>query len=370
MRKISDFQFHISDWAISAVACCCLAAGPWKIAEPGWQYEFPQDHHAHFEFKTEWWYFTGNLADEKGRRFGYELTFFRQGIRPPAQRNERLSRFVVNDLKFAHFTVTDVTGKRFSFQQKASRGSFGEAGFDDGNRIAWIESWNLLIKDDGSFEISADSAEASIHLQLRPRKSPTIHGTNGICQKAKGNEHTSHYYSITRLSTTGQLRTGGDSFSVSGESWFDHEWATNQLAPEQAGWNWLGVQFDGNSELMLYEMRLNDGTIDPISSGTFVGADGSNIYLPSSAFHMTPDRFWKSKTTGANYPIGWRIEIPELQLHFAVRAVLDNQELALNPLTYWEGAIEVSGMQNEKPVSGRGYLELTGYAASLQELQR
>ena len=135
-----------------------LAADCEKTAEPGWRYEFPRDHHVHPDFKTEWWYFTGNLFDDEGRRFGYELTFFRQGIRPLAERNPDSSRFIVGDLKFAHFALTDVSKRRFHFEQKTSRGAFGEAGFDDGKRLAWIDNWTLASNGDDAFDLMASES--------------------------------------------------------------------------------------------------------------------------------------------------------------------------------------------------------------------
>ena len=155
------------------------------------------------QFKTEWWYFTGNLTNNRGQRFGYELTFFRQGIRSPIERTGTTSRFIVDDLKFAHFTVTDPAGKRFLFHQKVSRGSFGDAGFGDGNRLAWIDSWNLRMNPDGSFDLAADALDAAIQLHLVAQKPPVIHGSGGISRKAQGAGHASHYYSLTRLETSG-----------------------------------------------------------------------------------------------------------------------------------------------------------------------
>lgn len=347
----------------------CLAAD-WKIAEPGWRYEFPRDHHAHLGFKTEWWYSTGNLADASGRRFGYQLTFFRQGIIPPAQREPKLSRFIVNDLKFAHFTITDVAGRKFRFYQKTSRGAFGEAGFDEGERLAWLDSWELRMDDAGVFRLRADGKRAALVLRLVTEKAPVIHGTDGISQKAVGEGNASHYYSLTRLATQGEMRLDGASYRVSGESWFDHEWATNQLAPDQVGWDWLSVQFEDGTELMLYRMRLENGATDPTSSGTFVAADGATTHLGREDFEMTPTEFWKSESTKAKYPIGWQVEVPEMALQIEVRPELSEQELALRPLAYWEGAVEISGTKAGKPVRGRGYLELTGYAGPLRELQR
>ena len=194
-------------------ALCALGAD-WKIAEPGWQYEYPRDHRKHTEFKTEWWYFTGNLFDSTDRRFGFELTFFRHGIRPPAERDGDRSRFVIDDLKFAHFTITDVSKRGFRFEEKTSRGAFGEAGFDDGNRLAWIEDWTLTFRGDGVFELFAEMPGGKLRLELSQVKEPVIHGENGVSVKANVPGHASHYYSIPRMRTTGELVIDNDRHQV------------------------------------------------------------------------------------------------------------------------------------------------------------
>ena len=355
---------------VTAGLALSASAAEWKSAAPGWQYDFPRDHHIHREFKTEWWYFTGNLTDERGARFGYELTFFRHGIRPESQRDPAASRFLVGELKFAHFAITDVSNQRFRFAQKTSRGAYGEAGFDDGPRLAWIEEWSLTANEDDSFNLVAVAKEATIRLTLRATKSPVVHGEAGISRKAPGESHASHYYSMTRLQTTGELLLNGARHTVAGESWFDHEWATNQLAPEQIGWDWLSLHLDDGSELMLYQMRLADGTADPSSSGTLIAADGTSLHLPSISYRMIPLETWRSSKTGASYPIAWEIELPEHHLRLTVRAAVKDQELVFTPLIYWEGTVDVTGLHAGKPISGRGYLELTGYAGPLRELQR
>ena len=199
---------------MKAVLCALLllasaavgSAAEWKRAELGWSYEFPRDHSIHEEFKTEWWYFTGNLTDASGRRFGYQLTFFREGIMHPADRDPAMSRFVVGDLKFSHFTVTDVAGRQFRFEQKTGRGAFGEAGYNDGDRIAWNGSWVLrLDADDGVFHLTADMPGAAIDLRVQTTKPPVIHGGDGLSRKAQGEGHASHYYSLTRMATSGSV---------------------------------------------------------------------------------------------------------------------------------------------------------------------
>jgi len=342
------------------------AAADWRIAEPGWRYEFPRDHHAHREFKTEWWYFTGNLFDGEGRRFGYELTFFRHGIQPAAERDPNASRFIVDDLKFAHFAITDVAGRKFQFDQKTNRGAFGEAGFDDGNRIAWIENRSLSATGDG-FDIAALSDFGSIRLHLRATKSPVIHGENGLSVKAADGASASHYYSIPRLETSGELTLNGTVRQVRGETWFDHEWSSSQLGKDEVGWDWLCLQFEDGSELMLYRMRLANGGVEPSSSGTWIAPDGTATHLRASDFQMTPTGLWKSKASGAQYPIAWRIALPAQQTEFTIHAAVEDQELRLGAITYWEGAIDANGLREGKPIKGRGYLELTGYAGRLGE---
>jgi predicted secreted hydrolase len=366
MKSILDFRFWILDCVGIALAIVASGAS-WRIAEPGWRYEFPRDHHVHREFKTEWWYFTGNLFDAEGRRFGYELTFFRHGIRPAAERDPNASRFIVDDLKFAHFALTDVAARQFHFDEKTSRGAFGEAGFDDGERLARIENWSLVSKSDQEFELQASSSFGVLRLQLRVSKPAAIHGENGVSVKAAEGASASHYYSVPRLETTGEVTVNGVAHSVRGESWFDHEWSSSQLGEDEVGWDWLCLQWEDGAELMLYRMRLANGEMEPSSSGTWISPEGATTHLRASDFQMTPTEFWKSDATGARYPISWRIALPAQRAEFTLKAALEDQELKLGAITYWEGAVDASGFHDGKPIKGRGYLELTGYAGRLSE---
>jgi predicted secreted hydrolase len=176
---------------------------------------------------------------------------------------------------------------------------------------------------------------------------------------------------MPRLETTGEIVVHGRAFRVRGESWFDHEWSSSQLGKGQVGWDWLCVQWEDGAELMLYRMRLENGGVDPSSSGTWIAPDGTTTHLRAADFQVTPVAFWKSKASSAQYPIGWRIALPAQRAEFTIEAALDDQELRLGPITYWEGAVDASGMRDGKSVKGRGYLELTGYAGRMREaLQR
>ena len=350
-------------------ACGIFARGAdldrWRKAEPGWNYEWPRDHAAHRDFKTEWWYFTGNLRAADGRRFGYQVTFFRQGIRAPGERAAAKSRFVVDDLKFGHFTVTDVTAGAFHFSQQILRGAFGEAGFDDASRLAWLGDWSLSKGDDGTMKLRASEGGRVLELNLENTKPWAVHGEDGVSIKAAEPGHASHYYSATRMRSRGTLQIDGRTIPVEGESWFDHEWATNQLAPGQSGWDWFSVQFDDGTELMIYQLRKKDGTVDGASSGSFIDADGRVRHLRLDELQLKPTRFWQSPKTGGKYPVGWQLAVPSLGIAVEVTTPVDSQELALSPIAYWEGMIDVRGKRAGRPVSGHGYLELTGYAGDI-----
>ncbi len=343
-------------------------AADWKIAAPGGRYRFPEDHGVHRDYKTEWWYFTGQLRDASGGEFGYQVTFFRDGVRAPGAEPKTASRLILDDVKFAHFAVTDVAGRRFFFRQKTSRGAFGEAGFGAAGRLAWIEGWSLEQTKAGAFRLKAQDGGQAVDLLLSPEKAYVIQGPHGISQKADGAGHASYYYSATRLDTRGELTSGGNARAVTGESWFDHEWATNGLTPEQIGWNWFSLQLDDGAELMLYQMRTRGGGIDPNSSGTFIRKDGECVYLTRADYTLSPGGPWKSGATGASYPLSWKLGIPKLKLTVQITTPVPNQELALGAISYWEGLIEVRGARASAPVTGHGYMELTGYAAPLTEM--
>jgi predicted secreted hydrolase len=328
----------------------------WRLAQPGYRFEFPRDHGPHFDYRTEWWYLTGNVRSPAGREFGYELTFFRYGYRSPGQRSPVRSRFVMDDVKFAHFTITDIAQKKFYASQRISRGAYHDAGFLSGSKLAWISDWELDL--DSGFQATANDGQQAIQLSLQPEKQPVLQGKDGLSQKAAGDGHASYYYSISRLDTKGALRVGGTTYQVTGLSWFDREWATNQLAPDQAGWNWFALQLSDGTDLMLYQMRLKNGAIDPYSNGKLVSTTGAATELDE--FVLTPTAYWTSPHNHARYPIGWHLRIPKSQIDLEITTPVEDQELNLT-VTYWEGAIRVNGTRAGRPVHGVGYLELTGY---------
>ncbi|MEM6910225.1 MAG: lipocalin-like domain-containing protein [Verrucomicrobiota bacterium] len=339
----------------------------WQKALPGWEYQFPADHYAHDAFKTEWWYFTGHLATEEGRPYGFQITFFRQGLRPPGS-VAVASRFVRDHFQFGHFALSDLRARAFWYTQEIDRGAFGGSGVGrpGSTQLVFLKDWELHLTEDGGFHVIAESEGRRLELTLRPTRGPIFNGQNGVSQKAVGLGNATHYYTFPRLQATGTLvaKPGRKAESVSGEVWLDREWGSNQLASNQVGWDWFSLQFANGDSLMLYQLRQSDGSADPMSSGTWIPREGEPIHLKKNDFDLLPRRTWKSPRTEGEYPIDWTLRVPSQGVDLEVKAVFPAQELVLEPIGYWEGVVKAKGSHE-----GEGYLEMTGYADELETLQ-
>ncbi len=336
-----------------------------RPALPGWHYEFPRDHAAHPDFKTEWWYYTGHLTGPKGEPFSYQLTFFRVGVRRPEP--VARSAWALHTLYFAHLALTDIQGGKFIFHEKASRGALGMAGAATDVYRVWIDDWQASLTGQGH-HLQAAAPDLRLDLHLTPRKPPVIHGTDGISRKAAGEGYASHYYSLTRMTTVGTLTYGGRTIPVQGQSWMDHEFSSSQLAPYQTGWDWFSLQLDDGRELMLYVLRHADGTLDPFSFGTLVDPQGVGRHLTLADFTLQSLSTWKSSRSGAVYPASWNLNLPGEGYELTIKPTLPHQELVTaqsTRVTYWEGSVRVTGTRHGQPITGQGYVELTGYAGSL-----
>jgi predicted secreted hydrolase len=356
---------------VGALAVGASAAPtPFQPATAGYQYTFPRDHGSHPTYRTEWWYYTGHLHAQDGRSFGFELTFFRRGI-PPEDVTTLPSKWSVKDLYLAHFAVTDIKGKRFHFSEKLSREGLGKAGADESKLQVWIDDWRAEAATDGHgvHSLVARDGTHALSLTLQPAKPLVAHGAAGISKKGKEVGQASHYYSFTRLITNGTVTIDGESFDVTGLSWMDHEFGSGNLGADQVGWDWFSIQLEDNTELMLYRMRLKDGSSDLASSGTVVFSDGRSRHMDVADFQIESSGTWTSAESKATYPATWQLKFPSLDVVLDVVPLLADQELRTSRssrVSYWEGAVAVTGTKQGRPIKGQGYVELTGYAERLK----
>jgi predicted secreted hydrolase len=338
----------------------------YKRALPGREFSFPADHTSHPDFKTEWWYYTGHLESETGKRYGYQVTFFRFGLRDRQQQVKDKAPFFT-ELYMAHFALSDLNRKNFSYRERINRGYQERAGAATDRYLVWNEDWKVE-GDAKNHLIQASDRGTALRLKLTSIKPPVLHGQNGLSQKGEGEGRASYYYSLTRMKTEGEIEIAGRKEKVRGLSWMDHEFGSNQLAENQVGWDWFSIQLDNKTELMLYLIRRRDGSPDPYSSGTLVRADGTTEHLRLQDFEIEVLERWKSFKSGGNYPIKWKVSIPAQEIELEIAPEFPHQELITNRstrVTYWEGAIGVRGVVAKKTVAGSGYVEMTGYAGKI-----
>ena len=341
------------------------APSGWKQATAGYRFEFPRDHASHPDYKIEWWYYTGNLKMDDGRRVGYQVTFFRVGV---DQAPLNPSTWAVRDLFMTHLAVSvpDIPDG-YQFEERLNRAGPGIAGADAMTYRVWNEDWSAGLDSSGRHMIRAIGRGLGVDLVLDPGKPPAINGIDGISQKGAQAGNASHYYSLTRMPTRGRIHYNGVVRDVTGESWMDHEFGTSFLEAEQQGWDWVSIQLDDRRELMLYQLRRSDGSRDPRSSGTLIDAAGRTTHLTAADFVLSPGRDRFKAPSGATYPVQWSVSVPAQQLALQITTPLANQELSTpgSGISYWEGAIDIAGTSRGAAVKGHGYLEMTGYKGSL-----
>lgn len=328
---------------------------------------FPADYGPHPDFQTEWWYYTGNLAGADGRHFGYQFTIFRRALLPPDQRAERASDWNADQVYMAHFALTDVAGQRFHSFERLARGGADLAGAQAEPYAVWLEDWRVedVPGQPGVTRVQAAAGDVAIDFLLTDRKGPVLQGDQGYSQKGPDPGNASFYYSLTRLATEGTVTVGDAVYPVTGASWKDHEYSTSALASNQVGWDWFAIQLDDGSELKAFHIRQDDGSVDPFSAGSFVDPDGAVTYLSRDDFQVEVGKTWRSPRSGAEYPARWTLTVPSLGLRLELEPWLADQELNVS-YNYWEGAVKVTGERAGQPVSGNGYVEMTGYAGSMQ----
>jgi predicted secreted hydrolase len=360
-----------------ALALLCLLVGSLhaedkagfrSVAGPC-RFSFPEDHGAHPGYRTEWWYYTGNLTAASGERFGFQLTFFRRQLRPSDTRRnwpEPASAWRTNQIYLAHAALTDLSAKRHVMAEKVSREALGMAGavtYAKGTRV-FLNEWETLISPT-AHTLRMTDENFDLALTLASTKGPVAHGEDGYSRKGADPEQASCYYSFPRMAATGRVRIAENEYVVTGEGWMDHEFSTAPLADGVSGWDWFSIQLDDQRELMIYLLRLATGGLHPASSGTLIGPGAQVEHLARTDIRARVTRRWTSPATGAIYPLGWELSLPGHDLQLQLTAALDDQEMITTGstgVTYWEGSVSVNGRAGGAPVTGRGYLELTGYA--------
>ncbi|ABC81811.1 lipocalin-like domain-containing protein [Anaeromyxobacter dehalogenans] len=346
----------------------------WAPADPAHRWSFPRDHHAHREYRNEWWYLTGTVEDAAapGRRLGYQVTFFRVGLvrEPPALD----SAWATGGAVMAHLAITDPGAGTHRFAEVLWRDvpMLGGFGADGDPVLAWAVAppgtagrWALTLAADGAFALSArdDAQGIALELVARPERPVVLQGPNGYSRKAAAPGHASLYYSFTRMATSGTVTLGGRARAVRGTSWMDREMGSSQLAPAQVGWDWFALRLADGRDLMLYALRRADGTVD-FRRATLVTPDGAVRWLDADAWRAEPLGRWRSEATGAEYPLGWTVTVPSAGIRLTVRPELEaaeNVSSRVPGLAYWEGPVRLTGPDGR--AAGEGYVELTGYGA-------
>lgn len=342
----------------------------WKRAGANETIQLPRDHFAHDDFRTEWWYYTGNVKDKNGNEYAFQVVFFKR--RPDStDATSYLIRYFSDPAYMSHFHITDFTNDFFVFDERLDRDvkDGGKAGARTDMFYVWNGDWSVKQIGD-RFLLQTNTVKGSLDLLLTPVKPFVIHGSDGFFVKAEGN-HSSYYISGTRMKAEGILEIGDRHIEVSGWSWTDHEYGSRMMSRAEIGWDWFSIQLDDNYELMLYLFRHKDGSYDAQSGGTLVASDGSTAHIGLNDIVIEKTRFWTSEKTDGRYPVDWRISLPRYDLDLTVKVKKDQQEV-LTPkstrITYYEGSIRITGRNQGRPVTGVGFLELTGYDRPLVEL--
>ena len=354
-------------WAISA-GIAVEPTGYLSVTGPC-NLEFPKDHAPHPGYRTEWWYYTGNLQAESGEHFGFQLTFFRSQISPAGDRQnwpQPPSAWRTQQVYLAHSAISDLAEKKHLQAERVSREALSMAGArqNEDATVIFLNDWSASIGTDRHF-LTVTSDRFSYDLTLTSEKPPVMHGLAGYSLKGSTADRASCYYSFTRLDTKGQLSIGEKVYEVKGSAWMDHEYSTALLSPELRGWDWFSLQLSDQTEIMAFVLRKKKGGIGAASSATIIDSRGQSSHIRRSDFKLTVLDTWKSPYSKAVYPAGWRLQVYPGRIDLNIHPNLADQEMRTLNSTgeiYWEGSVSVTGTKAGKPVTGKGYVELTGYA--------
>jgi predicted secreted hydrolase len=326
---------------------------------------FPQDFGAHEDFRTEWWYYTGNLQTRDARHFGFELTIFRVGLVPPTVELPTDSQWYSHSVYFAHFAISDIASEKFYAFERYSRPGPGLAGAQAEPYHVWIEDWNITERAPAVYHLQAAQAEVALDLTLTDEMGVILHGDKGYSRKGENSTNASYYYSQPRLRADGFVQVNGNHYSVDGLAWKDHEFSSGALDKNQIGWDWFSLQFEDGSALMLFQLRERDSGTSDSSSGTSINVNGTPQLIQKNDFEISVLDKWHSPQTQGVYPSAWKIRLNQPNCLLEIHPWMADQELHFPTVTYWEGAVHFAGTCNGSPARGNGYVELTGYTGNL-----
>lgn len=325
-------------------------------------FSFPQDHGPHPDFRSEWWYITGNVDSSEGP-FGFELTFFRQATAPtPTNKDANDSAWQTNQIYMAHAALSDITQKQFYADERLSRGALGLAGAQAEPFKVWLDDWSITQGSDDTFQIilKVKAKNFALELQLTPTKELVLQGDAGLSQKGQDPGNASYYYSFTNMQVEGKISRRNDKIPVHGKAWMDREWSSSVLESNQVGWDWFALQLNDAQEVMLYHLRDKDGQISAYSGGTLVKENGQAHKLNVDDMDITVTHWWTNPKSQTTYPAGWQIKVKGLEHALHIKPRMADQELRFG-LPYWEGAVDIFSQRHGQKL-GHGYVELTGYA--------
>ncbi len=350
------------DESLSVAAALSADTSGYARATAPRPFQFPRDHGPHLDFRTEWWYYTGNLAGQDGRRFAYQFTIFRTALAAAAPENAE-GTWSTRQLYMAHFAVTDVrSGEHVAFE-RFSRGAAGLAGAVAEPYRVWIEDWQVEgLGGADSVRIQAREEDLALDLVLTRTKPVVFHGDRGFDRKGPEPGNASYYFSMTRMASSGTIHSGGEVHRLSGLSWMDREWSTSALSEDQVGWDWFSLQLDDGTDVMYYRLRRADGSTSGFSGGSIIDPQGNLESIYADDVRLQALGHWTSPTTRYRYPVEWRLEIARMETALDVEPVLEDQELDVS-IRYWEGAVRVNGTHRGSAVEGLGFVEMTGYEA-------
>jgi len=358
---------------VFVVSGCATKNVVYRRADPNTQVVLPRDNFAHRNYRTEWWYFTGHLTADNGHEYAFEVTFFKRRTDEDKYRGLPIRNYS-NPAHMAHFAIIDETAGTHRFEERRSKdyiNNNGKGGTLEDKLYLWNDDWSL--KQIGSdWLLRAGMKGYDLTLMLTPQKPPVLHGDNGYMAKGDQIGQGTHYFSYTNIRAEGVLFVDGSPLKVSGRAWHDHEYGSYQMASEYRGWDWFSIRLDNDAEIMIYLLTLKQGGIDSTSSGTIVPASGEPVHLNFDDFNVEVLDHWTSRKTETTYPSAWKITIPAYETELSVTPYILNQEMRTKKtlIQYWEGSAKVSGTYQGQPISGKAFVELTGYIEPLKYLTK